>query len=273
MDRSGPPSNKWFLGHTQVHNRTTCRSVQRFCSSHNRDKPIDRQTDRQTTHATPYVTIGRMRILLRCGLTNNTLARCAGQRFLCLQQCKFIVPALFNTAARRTYIVLFTCFKTFFSFYQVVRPLGRNSVNKYCYSYLIYGQTDVACFFQTFFNFHFRYVLILGHIAVLRTQIRSTVTEYRPSIAWSVGLSRLSAAKTAEPINISFGMWNRAGRGKHGLDWVHICATWRIRLNPPRAAAMRPFRQITLTHLYLLSPLYGEQKKSRNCRLKMFYRT
>ena len=35
------------------------------------------------------------------------------------------------------------------------------------------------------------------------------------------------------------------------LDGVHIGATWRIRLNRPRAAAMRPFGQITLTTYFL----------------------
>jgi len=26
-----------------------------------------------------------------------------------------------------------------------------------------------------------------------------------------------------------------------GIAWVHMCATWRIRLNPPCVAAMRPY--------------------------------
>jgi len=60
----------------------------------------------------------------------------------------------------------------------------------------------------------------------------------------SVGLSVTiaSPAKTAEPIDMLFGMWTR----KHVLDGVHTGATWRIRLNRPCAAAMRPFCQNTL---------------------------
>jgi len=46
------------------------------------------------------------------------------------------------------------------------------------------------------------------------------------------------------------------GSKKHVLDGVHIVATWWIQLNCPRAAAMRPFCQITLTTC-LLSNYYG----------------
>jgi len=48
---------------------------------------------------------------------------------------------------------------------------------------------------------------LLGHIAVLRTQMRPTVT----NVAWSVGLSVtiVSPAKTAEPIEMPYGLWTR----------------------------------------------------------------
>jgi len=45
-----------------------------------------------------------------------------------------------------------------------------------------------------------------------------------------------------------FGMWPHVSPGKHVLDrGVHIGATWRIQLNRPRAAAMRPFYQLGRT--------------------------
>jgi len=59
--------------------------------------------------------------------------------------------------------------------------------------------------------------------------------------------------KTAEPIEMPFGMWTRVGAKKHVLDGVHSGATWRIRLNRPCVVAMRPFRQITMMTCCLLS--------------------
>jgi len=85
--------------------------------------------------------------------------------------------------------------------------------------------------------------------------VRRVVTD---GVAWSVcrSVTAVSPAKTAEPIEMSFGMWTRVDRGNHYYMWVHIDATWRIRLNRPRAAAMRrPFCQTTLTtcfHHHLL---------------------
>jgi len=83
------------------------------------------------------------------------------------------------------------------------------------------------------------------------------------SVALSVGLSvtLVSPAKTAESMEIPFGLWARMGRRNNVLDrspevlsdvamatifWlsiygVHIFATWRIRLNRLCAAAMRPY--------------------------------
>jgi len=61
----------------------------------------------------------------------------------------------------------------------------------------------------------------------------------------------VSCAKTAEPIEIPFGLWAWMSTGKLAYvlygGAVHIGATWRIRLNRPCAAAMWPFCQITLT--------------------------
>jgi len=67
-------------------------------------------------------------------------------------------------------------------------------------------------------------------------------------------------AKTAEPLEMPFGLWALMGCRRLVLDggtemlrdvavatilafyiWVHIGATWRIRLSRPCAAAMRPY--------------------------------
>jgi len=50
----------------------------------------------------------------------------------------------------------------------------------------------------------------------------------------------VSFAKTAEPIEMAFGIWTRVSLGKHVLGGVHTGATWRIPLNRPCATAMRP---------------------------------
>jgi len=51
----------------------------------------------------------------------------------------------------------------------------------------------------------------------------------------------MSCGKTAEPVEMLFGMWTCVGLWKHALDWVHIGATWQMRLNRPCAVVMRPF--------------------------------
>jgi len=53
--------------------------------------------------------------------------------------------------------------------------------------------------------------------------------------------SAVSCTKTAGPIRMPFRIWIRVGPRKHVVDGVHIGATWRIRLNRPCAAAMRPY--------------------------------
>ena len=57
------------------------------------------------------------------------------------------------------------------------------------------------------------------------------VVKYRDFLPWAV-------PKTAELIDLPFGLWTRVGRRKHKFKG-HIGATWRIRLNCPSAAAMR----------------------------------
>jgi len=72
--------------------------------------------------------------------------------------------------------------------------------------------------------------------------------------------------KTAEPIDLPFGLWPRVVLRKHKFNRIrqvasmcphgslggcqsaamggHIDATWRIRLNRPSAAAMRPYAKL-----------------------------
>ena len=61
----------------------------------------------------------------------------------------------------------------------------------------------------------------------------------------------MSCAKTAEPIEMPFGMWTWVGLRKRVLDGVHIGATWEIQLNRPCVAAMRPYVKL-LCSLVLL---------------------
>jgi len=49
----------------------------------------------------------------------------------------------------------------------------------------------------------------------------------------------MSCAKTAELIEMPFGLWTLAGPRKHVLGEVHTDATWQTPLNRPCAAAMR----------------------------------
>ena len=59
--------------------------------------------------------------------------------------------------------------------------------------------------------------MLLGRIAVLRTQMLSIVTD---RVARSVGLSvtLVSSAKTVEPIEMPFGLWARMDPRNYVLD-------------------------------------------------------
>jgi len=50
----------------------------------------------------------------------------------------------------------------------------------------------------------------------------------------------VSCLKTAEPIEVPFGIWTQVGPRDYVLGRLLTGATWRILLNRPRAAAMRP---------------------------------
>jgi len=59
--------------------------------------------------------------------------------------------------------------------------------------------------------------------------------------------SAVSCAKRAELIKMLFGVWTWVVQRKHVLSVVHTGIMWRVPLNRPCAAAMRPYCQITLT--------------------------
>jgi len=87
---------------------------------------------------------------------------------------------------------------------------------------------------------------------------------YRRGVVRSVGLSVtiVSPRKTAEPIEVLFGMWTWVDGWVQGSMYymgVHIVATWRIRLNRPCAAAMRPLCEVTLTTWYFCCVLCFER--------------
>ena len=65
-------------------------------------------------------------------------------------------------------------------------------------------------------------------------------------------------SKTAEPIEIPFGLWTQVGQRKHVLGGVHAGASWRMPLNRPCAAAMRPACQITLITCFISLQNYRE---------------
>ena len=69
---------------------------------------------------------------------------------------------------------------------------------------------------------------------------------------YSVGTFCHSWVKTAEPIDLPFGLWTWVGQRKQNFNRIclvapmcphgrYIGATWRIRLNRPSAAAVRPY--------------------------------
>jgi len=53
--------------------------------------------------------------------------------------------------------------------------------------------------------------------------------------------SAVSCAEMAQLFEMPFRLWTRLGPSKHVLGGMHTGVTWRIPLNRPCAAAMRPF--------------------------------
>jgi len=54
----------------------------------------------------------------------------------------------------------------------------------------------------------------------------------------------MNCAKTAEAINLPFGLWTQVGQRKHKFNHIRQLAHWhnlQIRLNHPSAAAIRPY--------------------------------
>jgi len=73
--------------------------------------------------------------------------------------------------------------------------------------------------------------------------MRPTVTD---GVAWSVcrPVTIVSPANMAEPLEMPFGVWTWVGPRNQVLDGMYIGATWRIRLNGPCTAAMRPYDKL-----------------------------
>ena len=78
--------------------------------------------------------------------------------------------------------------------------------------------------------------------------------------------SAVICAKTAEPIDLPFGLWTLVvlGRRKHKLNHIRQVApigiTWGIQLNCPSVVAMRPYVkfEITLTTCCSYTPCEDE---------------
>jgi len=77
----------------------------------------------------------------------------------------------------------------------------------------------------------------------------------------------MSCAKTAEPIDLRFGLWTRVGRRKYKFSrvcqvapmcrhWRHVGAIWRIQLYHPSVAVMQPY--VKLHWPFLLSPCVAD---------------
>ena len=92
--------------------------------------------------------------------------------------------------------------------------------------------------------------------------------------------SAVSCAKTAEPIDLLLRLWTRWAEGStnsivfarlHQCTIIgrHIAATWRIRLNRPCAAAMRPYVKLfwSLVLLYFSYLVKEFQSKIRHTTL------
>jgi len=87
-------------------------------------------------------------------------------------------------------------------------------------------------------NGHYRQAILfplLQHATAIYSRYRAVYSE---------------CAKTAEPIEMPFGLRIRMDQRNHVLGGVHIGATLRIPLYRLCAAAMRSFCQITLTTCY-----------------------
>jgi len=89
--------------------------------------------------------------------------------------------------------------------------------------------------------------------------MRPIVTD---GVAWSVGGSVChdrEPCKTAEPIEMPFGMLSGVGPRKHVLDGVHIGETWRIRLNRQRCGFMSNYSDHLLLYLHETCHIYPRQ--------------
>jgi len=58
--------------------------------------------------------------------------------------------------------------------------------------------------------------------------------------------SDVNCAKTAEPIEMPFGLWTRVSTKRHKFNRIRkVAPTYRIRLNRPSATAIQPYRIVS----------------------------
>ena len=105
-----------------------------------------------------------------------------------------------------------------------------------------------------------------------RTRYVDAAYYYRPSsvVCLNVGRSvtAVSLAKTAEPIEMPFGIWTRVSPRNHVLGGVHTSATCRIPLKRPCAAAMRSVVKLLwpLVVIHCDEVNYSVPQYSTHCR-------
>ena len=93
---------------------------------------------------------------------------------------------------------------------------------------------------------------IPGRITVLRKNAACCC--YRPSSVVCRSVTLVSPAKTAEPINLPFGLWTRMGRRKHKFNRIHQVAPMCPHLvnitEPSVCGGNAALRRSTLTTCY-----------------------
>ena len=79
------------------------------------------------------------------------------------------------------------------------------------------------------------------HLCGLRWVPGATLSGKEVAHCKAQGLPTMRCAKTAEPIQIQYGILSQVGPGNHVLDGVHTVTTRRIWFNHPCAAEMQPY--------------------------------
>jgi len=203
------PSNTWFLGSTRVHIPNGISIGPAVFAG------LTIVTGRQADYATPSVTIGRIYVVLRCGLTILwDVQSCTGFIQLCAINAK--TKAESADRNRLEYILLQTEYSVVCrSVFHNVEPCKNGSTGRDAVWVVDLGWPRESCI---------RWGSDLP--------CEGAIVEREGAAHCKVcGLLDVSCSKTAEPIEMLFGVWTRMGPRKHVLDGVHISATWQIRLN------------------------------------------